>query len=85
MGRVTIQQPPECKIIDIDNSRKRSVTVNNETINQIKENYYRIMDGLHGLLGVLDSNAFPQEIAAASKSLAIMSKTELESLWMRSK
>ena len=84
MGKLTIKQPPECYSLYIDNHSKREFRSDNETICEIKDNYYRVMDGLNGLLGVLDEKQFCNELKTMSIVLKKMSKTNLERLWMKS-
>ena len=84
MNKVEISRPPECKGVFIDNTSKRNTVPDNETICQIKNAYYQVTDGLHGLLGTLDEKDFPEELKVVVQCLERISKTNLERLWMKS-
>lgn len=55
----------------------------NEKIGKVKNYFYQVMDGLNGLLDVLDDSEVSKEKASTLKALKIMRIVDLERFWMR--
>jgi hypothetical protein len=81
MGKLTIVGD-ESKTYYFDNSKNRQ-NLDGETINRIKDGFYRTMDGLHELLDLLGKTNMSTELKIAQQALKTMKKSNLEHLWMK--